>query len=222
MRLYLRTLSVAVLLLSALALNAQTRDLNFNNSAQREGLSVEQSTRSGLQMRHALKHVSILNITDNGYTGDVIEGGTGIALPANAGEPNLPAFSRFVAVPNGATAHIEMGYRSVTTVENIDLLPAAPIKFDTDDSPNTYERDSRIYTKNAFFPEEPITVSEPFSLRGVQTVAITVVPYQYNPVTKELRVYDDLQFGVRFDGGNGEFGDTRLRSPYWDPILMQN
>ena len=218
----LRSLSVAILLLTAMALNAQTRDLNFSNTAPREGLSVEQNTRTGLQMRHALKHMSIVNITDNGYNGDVIEGGTGITLPANPGEPNLPAFSQFVAIPNGATAHIEMGFRSMTTMENVDLLPAAPIKFDTDDSPNTYERNNSIYNKNAFFPEQTVTVSEPFSLRGVQTVAVTVVPYQYNPVTKELRIYDDLQFGLRFDGGNGEFGDTRLRSPYWDPILMQN
>ena len=218
----LRSLSVAILLLTAMALNAQTRDLNFSHTAPREGPSVEQNTRTGLQLRHALKHMSIVNITDNGYNGDVIEGGTGITLPANPGEPNLPAFSQFVAIPNGATAHIEMGFRSMTTMENVDLLPAAPIKFDTDDSPNTYERNNSIYNKNAFFPEQTVTVSEPFSLRGVQTVAVTVVPYQYNPVTKELRVYDDLQFGIRFDGGNGEFGDTRLRSPYWDPILMQN
>ena len=218
----LRSLSVAILLLTAMAINAQTRDLNFSNTAPREGLSVEQNTRTGLQMRHALKHMSIVSITDNGYNGDVIEGGTGITLPANPGEPNLPAFSQFVAIPNGATAHIEMGFRSMTTMENVDLLPAAPIKFDTDDSPNTYERNNSIYNKNAFFPEQTVTVSEPFSLRGVQTVAVTVVPYQYNPVTKELRIYDDLQFGIRFDGGNGEFGDTRLRSPYWDPILMQN
>ena len=217
-----RTLTVAILLLSALALNAQTRDFSFNNSAQKEGLTVEQNTRSGLQMRHALKSVSVVNITDNGYTGDILQGGTGIVLPATAGEPDLPSFSRFVAIPNGATAHIEMGYRSMTTVANVDLLPAAPLKFDTDDSPNTYEKNMSIYSKNAFFPEQPVSVSEPFSLRGVQTVAVTVVPYQYNPVTKELRVYDDLQFGVRFDGGNGEFGEDRLRSPYWDPILMQN
>ncbi len=215
-------LSIAILLLSAMALNAQTRELDFTNTAQREGLSVEQNTRSGLQMRHALKHVNIHNITDNGYNGDIVEGGTGVTLPANAGEPNLPAFSCFVAIPNGATAQIEMGSRSMTTVQNVDLLPAAPIKFDTDDSPNTYERNNNIYTKDAFFPEQPVTISEPFSLRGVQTVAVTVVPYQYNPVTKELRIFDDLQFGVRFEGGNGEFGDNRLRSPYWDPILMQN
>lgn len=218
----LRTLPIAILLLAAMALTAQTRDFTFSNNAQREGLSVEQNTRSGLSMRHSLKQLHILNITDNGYTGDVIQGGTGISLPANEGEPNLPSFSRFVAIPNGANAHIEMGYRSMTTIANVDLLPAAPIKFDTDDSPNTYEKNLSIYNRNAFFPEQPVTISEPFSLRGVQTVAITVAPYQYNPVTKELRVYDDMQFDVRFDGGNGEFGDTRLRSPYWDPILMQN
>ena len=117
-----RTLTVAILLLSAMALNAQTRDFSFNNSAPKEGLTVEQNTRSGLQMRHALKTVSVVNITDNGYTGDILQGGTSIVLPATAGEPDIPSFSRFVAIPNGATAHIEMGYRSVTTIANIDLL----------------------------------------------------------------------------------------------------
>ena len=222
MKLTFRNLTIAILLLSAVILNAQTRDFTFNNTAQKEGLTVEGNTRSGLTMRHALKQLSLINITDNNNTGDVIQGGTGISLPANEGEPNLPSFSRFVAIPNGATAHVEMGYRSMTTIQNVDLLPASPLKFDTDDSPNTYERNPNIYNKNAFYPEHPVTISEPFSMRGVQTVAVTVVPYQYNPVTKELRVYDDLQFGVRFDGGNGEFGETRLRSPYWDPILMQN
>ena len=216
------TLLVTILLLSAMVSQAQTREFAFNNSAQSEGLIVEQNTRSSLTMRHALKQLQILNITDNGYTGDIVQGGTGIILPANAGDPNLPAFSQFVAIPNGATAHVEMGYRSMSTIQNVDLLPAAPIKFDTDDSPNTYEKSPSVYNTDAFFPAQPVTVSEPFSLRGVQTVAVTVTPYQYNPVTKELRVYDDLQFDVRFDGGNGEFGDTRLRSPYWDPILMQN
>ena len=214
--------TITILLLSTMSSKAQTREFTFNNTAKNEGLFVEQSTRSSLTMRHALKQLQILSITDNGYTGDIVQGGSDIVLPANPGDPNLPAFSRFVAVPNGATAHIEMSYRSMTTVQNIDLMPAAPIKFDTDDSPNTYEKNLNIYNTDAFFPAQPVTISEPFSLRGVQTVAVTVTPYQYNPVTKELRVYDDLQFDVCFDGGNGEFGDTRLRSPYWDPILMQN
>ena len=216
------TLLVTILLLSAVASQAQTREFTFNNTVQSEGFTVEQNTRSSLTMRHTTKQLQILNITDNGYTGDIIQGGTDIVLPANPGEPDLPAFSRFVAIPNGSTAHVEMGYRSMSIVQNVDLLPATPIKFDTDNSPNTYEKNLNIYNTDAFFPAQPVTVSEPFSMRGVQTVAVTVTPYQYNPVTKELRVYDNLQFDVRFDGGNCEFGDTRLRSPYWDPILMQN
>ena len=137
MKFSLRTLVSAVLLLSAMVLNAQQRDFTFNNTAQREGLTVEQNTRSGLEMRHALKRMSLVTVSDNGYTGEAINAGTGIALPADEGKPNLPSFSQFVAVPNGATAHIEMGYRSMTTLQNVDLMAAAPIKFDTDNSPNT-------------------------------------------------------------------------------------
>lgn len=96
----LRPLAIAVMMFSVLALNAQSRDFNFDNTARNEGLTVEQNTRSGLQMRHALKHLSIVSISDNGYAGEEIHAGTGIALPANAGDPNLPSFSRFVAVPN--------------------------------------------------------------------------------------------------------------------------
>ena len=135
MKLRFTTLLVTILLLSTIGLQAQTREFAFNNTAQSEGLTVEQNTRSNLTMRHALKQLQILNITDNGYTGDIVQSGTGIILPANAGEPNLPAFSQFVAVPNGASAHVEMGYRSMSTIQNVDLLPAAPIKFDIDNSP---------------------------------------------------------------------------------------
>ena len=222
MKLFYRILSLSVLLTVGQLLSAQSRDFTFANSAKEEGLFIENSTRSGLQMRHSLKQMSLVEVTDNGYSGEVIEAAKGIFLPADAGTPDLPATSHFVAIPNGANARLVMGYRSMTTIQDVDILAAAPIPFDTDDTPNIHEKDLSIYDVDAFYPAQPVTVSEPFSLRGVEAVALTVIPYQYNPVTKELRVYDDLQFSVEFDGGNGDFGDERLRSPYWDPILMQN
>ena len=81
MKFFPRYLTTVILLFSAMALNAQTRNFDFNTSAPSEGLTVGQSTRSGLTMRHTLKHLEISNITDNGYTGDVVQGGTGIVLP---------------------------------------------------------------------------------------------------------------------------------------------
>ena len=49
-----------------------------------------------------------------------------------------------------------------------------------------------------------------------------ITPFQYNPVTKELIVYRDLQVQVDFVGGNGKFGEDRLRSRWFDPILFDN
>jgi hypothetical protein len=46
-----------------------------------------------------------------------------------------------------------------------------------------------------------------------------ITPFQYNPVTKELIVYRDLKVQVNFIGGNGKFGEDRLRSRWWDQIL---
>ncbi len=46
-----------------------------------------------------------------------------------------------------------------------------------------------------------------------------ITPFQYNPVTKELIVYRDIKIEITYEGGNGQFGDNRLRSRWWDPLL---
>ena len=56
-------------------------------------------------------------------------------------------------------------------------------------------------------------------VRGVDARIIGITPFQYNPVTKELIVYRDLNVKVSFSGGNGQVGETRLRNRWWDPIL---
>jgi hypothetical protein len=41
-------------------------------------------------------------------------------------------------------------------------------------------------------------------------------------VTRQLIVYKELEIEINFIGGNGQFGDDRLRSRFWEPILRQN
>lgn len=198
---------------------AQTRVFTFSNSAKEEGFTLESSSRSNLQVRHSLKQMSLVSVSDNGYSGEQIEAGSGIFLPANAGEPNLPASSRFVAIPTGATVHYNIDYQSMQTIRSVDLMAAAPLPFDTDDALNTYDKDPAIYDVDAFYPASPVSISPVMTMRGVEMVALTVIPYQYNPVTKQLRVYDDLKVSLSFDGGTGEFGEEKYRSRYFDPIL---
>jgi PKD repeat protein len=76
-----------------------------------------------------------------------------------------------------------------------------------------------IYSKNEFYPKEPVIVSGKTKLRGIDVVMLGITPFQYNPVTKELIVYQDLKVEITFNGGNGQIGEDRLRSKWWDPIV---
>ncbi len=200
---------------------AQTRDFTFSNGASKEGFTTITQTGAALQVRHALKQMRLCTFTDNGYSGEQIEI-SGVFLPAEEGKPNLPTSSRFVAIPNGSTVNYSINSSQFQTINNVDLIAAAPIKAGNDDTPSTYEKDSSIYGVNAFYPESPVIISEVMNLRGVQTVILSVTPYQYNPVTKVLKVYHDLDISLSFVGGDGHFGEDRLRSPYYDPILQQS
>ncbi len=52
------------------------------------------------------------------------------------------------------------------------------------------------------------------------TVGLT--PFQYNPMTSELIAYTKLGIRIKFVGGNGQFGEERLRSRFWEPILANH
>jgi hypothetical protein len=146
----------------------------------------------------------------------------GIFLNNDEGAPNLGGTGRYIAMPQGATARVTIVDARTEVFQNVEVAPAPNIPKDNDDSPLKYVKNMNIYSKNAYYPDAPVKVSEPMQMRGVDCVILGVTPFQYNPVTKELIVYKDIRVRVDFIGGNGHFGDDALRNPYWEPILVQN
>ena len=74
-------------------------------------------------------------------------------------------------------------------------------------------------SQNAFYPETPFRLSNPTTIRGINVISLDAMPFQYNPVTKELLVYDEVDLKVSIEGGEKEIGDTRYRTKEWDHIL---
>jgi len=146
----------------------------------------------------------------------------GILLPNDAGAPNLPGTGRFIAMPTGATAILEIVDFRSQTMQGIKIGPAPVIPKENDDSPLKYEKNPDIYNTNAFYPPAPASISERTEIRGVEAVVLGISPFQYNPVTEELVIYKDLRVRITFQGGNGHFGEDRLRSRYWEPVLKEN
>jgi len=146
----------------------------------------------------------------------------GVILPNDPGAPDLPGEGRFIAFPHEAAYDVQVIASRTKTFENIDLLPAAPIQSDNDDTPPVFEKDRAIYSLNADYPAQPVVVSEPIQLRGVDAFVCGITPFAYNPVQQTLTVYTDLRIKVTFTGGAGQFGEDRLRSRWFEPLLEQH
>ena len=136
------------------------------------------------------------------------------------GVPNLVGACRYVAIPQGSRVRVVIIESRTEVYYNVEVAPAPNIPCEIDDSPLVYEKDMDIYGKDAYWPSSPVKVSSHRQIRGVDVVKVGVIPFQYNPVTKELIIYKDIRFRIEFLGGNGHFGNDRLRSRFWDPLLQ--
>ena len=183
----------------------------------KQGFNLTEKTRDGLHISYNVGQVTLNTIQYRGEEMSEVSINT-IAIPSEAGKPNLPADSRMMAVPQGATAHLRVVSFERETLHNVNIAPALRIQSENEEPDMNYVKDMSVYSKDAYYPAEPFVMGSSY-IRGVEAVTVAVTPFQYNPVTKDLIVYTNVELAVEFEGGNGHFGEDRLRSPYWDPIL---
>ena len=144
-----------------------------------------------------------------------------IVCPNEKGLPDLPTFSRFIAIPQSATAVVEVRTRRNERMTGINIAPSMGSQAENDPV-LPLSKNAKLYACDAPYPETPYRVAEPQSLRGVDVIHLGLSPIQFNPVRQEITINREMDIEIRFEGGNGHFGDDRLRSPYWDPILQNN
>lgn len=150
-----------------------------------------------------------------------------ISLPGTflfneAGMPNLPGKGKYIAIPQGSTPKFRIVSQRTEIIHNVDIVPAPRIPLDNDTRPVEYEKNKQVYSTNALYPATPVSISEVTRIRGIDAVILGITPFQYNPVTKDLVVFKDIQVELTFEGGNGQFGNDAFRSTWWDPILQDN
>ncbi len=220
-KLLMLTLAAGLCFALAFAPPAAAERIVYDDSWSGAGFNLVSAESRGVEVVFSITEMYLEELVVQGQTMQMIHL-PGVILPNDAGAPNLPGTGRYIALPEGATARVEILDSRVATFRDIDMLPAPPIPLDTDDSPTVYEKDMTIYTRNAYYPENPVMVSDEAELRGVDVVILGITPFQYNPVTKELLVYRDLRVRVTFEGGSGYFGEDRLRSRHWEPVLRSN
>jgi PKD repeat protein len=213
---------VAFLLVLSFAFVAglQAQKFSYTGNWGRAGYTVEDSKTNAVQLIYSVPEFSMEDIQVQGKTMKNITL-PGTLLFNDAGKPNLQGKGGYIAIPAGAQPTMRIVSKRTETIHNVDIAPAMRIPLDTEqDIP--LSMDMSVYSKNAFYPESPVSMSEVQQLRGTDAVLIGVTPFQYNPVTKDLVIYLDLKVEVSFAGGTGRFGNDAFRSRWFDPILEDN
>lgn len=198
--------------------NAYPQKVTYNDPWSAEGYSLIESNKDGVAIDYSLTSFTLNDVTIEGM------GMKSVSLPGaflfnEAGSPDLPGYSRYIAIPQDATPKLKILSVRTEILENVEIAPAPVIPKDDQPGPMIYKKNKKIYNSNAYYPAEPFLISAVEKIRGVDVVLLGITPFQYNPVTKRLVIYRDLKIGISFEGGNGHFGDDRLRSRWWDPIL---
>jgi Peptidase family C25/Propeptide_C25/MAM domain, meprin/A5/mu/GEVED domain/Peptidase family C25, C terminal ig-like domain len=197
---------------------AINENVSYSDSWSKQGFSVEEQNSNSLRLNYSITEFQFNEIKlDNEMLTNISL--PGVFLPNDEGMPNLPGNGKYIAIPQGSKAELRIVNYRVEKITNIDIAPAPRIPLDTEDGPLIYNKNRDAYNLNVNYPEKFVQLSEPSKLRGVDVVMLGVTPFQYNPITKELLVYRDLEIEVNFTGGNGHFGEDRVRNRWWDPII---
>lgn len=184
-----------------------------------QSLEILNSSRSNLVLSLKIDEFALETSRQDGMEGQSIIL-NGIFLPNKAGMPDLPVISRYIAIPRGADLVLNILSQETETLSDVDLMPAPELPLDNDGAPMKYVRNDEVYSTDAFYPATPVVTSCPMKIRDVDAAIVSVTPFQYNPVTKELIVTKELKLEVIFNGGDGNFGgDPRYRSIAWDHII---
>ena len=185
-----------------------------------QSITITDSDHNHISLHFELNDFSIDTIRCNGELMHSIIT-KGIIAPNDYGQPALPTFNHFIAIPQGAKAVVEVQTKREEQMTGINIAPSVGSQCENDPEPPFF-KDPKVYASNSFYPTESCCVAEPQQLRGVDVIHLGISPFQFNPVTQKLAVHREIDINIQFDGGNGHFGDDRLRSRFWDPILRNN
>lgn len=121
----------------------------------------------------------------------VIQTPNGVSIHKK-GCPDIPKITISLMIPQNADMSYEIMDSKYTDYTNVDVAPSKGTvsrKFNINDIPFTK---GKVYEQNAFFPGNLAELDAPYMLRDVNGQAVSFLPFQYNPQTKTLRVYNEL------------------------------
>lgn len=161
---------------------------------------------ASIQLLSSTIDVSTVRLTLEGFFQREVKTPVGPAVIIDVGEstpiletgsPDLGRLTASLIIPDRAHMQLEVVSASYKEFTGMEVAPSkGNLTRDIDPStvPYTY---GHVYSTDQFFPGKLADLGEPYILRDRRGQAIQFYPFQYNPVTKILRVYTEMTITIR-------------------------
>ena len=138
----------------------------------------------------------------------------------NVGEPQLPMFTRLIAIPTGATPVVTVGAHSETEYALSDYgigrvaAMQAPVRKNIDPSTVEYAFSETAYARNSY-NDDPIAMVEVLgTMRGITLGRLIVHPVRYNPAAGTVKVFNDIEVDVDFQNGDAASTEQMFKNTF--------
>ncbi|MDB4859624.1 C25 family cysteine peptidase [Candidatus Marinimicrobia bacterium] len=117
-------------------------------------------------------------------------------------KPQLPHINRSFIIPDFSSISVEVLSSNFSEYRNMNILPSkGNIKRNIDINDVPYIKGD-TYNKNTFFPASLYNINDPYILRDFRGQVVQLNPFQFNPVSKVMKVYNKVILKLTFDGTN--------------------
>jgi len=155
---------------------------------------------------------SVIEFNFDGFTMNEVQTPRGIAYTISIGNttpllqqgaPALPKMSSSVIIPDLAKMEVKVLSSSFKEFTNIEIAPSKG-SFTRDIDPETVPYlYGKQYNEDRFFPKEITSLRDPYIIRDYRGQTVVISPFQYNPVSKTLRVYYNVTIKLEKINDNG-------------------
>jgi hypothetical protein len=139
-----------------------------------------------------------------------------LAIPGQSalqtvGEPAVPVVSRWVALPAGASARVELLGQEIETYPlDGPIAPAQPPKKRCCAAPTAFEMSAAAYARATPFPQKAAKIDGVGDMRRQRLARLELHPVRYFPAARKIEVARSMDVRITFVGG------AKARTPIRD------
>ena len=117
----------------------------------------------------------------------------------NLGMPELPLYTTFFQLKPGISYTTSYEVVRAHTVQDIHLFPTQDTQQDWNEG-ELIQLNVDYYQTGGMYPGQNLTSSDILTMRNLELMEITFIPFKYNGTTKELQVYDEVNIIISESG----------------------